>query len=227
MRPIQGVLFDLHSTLVDQGDPDRWLALAEAASGSSVDGPQREGLTAFLARVWGHASEFDPDNERDISAEGHREVFGRLMDHRYPELDPRTVQALYETITDAWTAYDDSIPMLTELKALGIRTALVSNAGIDIRPVLVRTGIQRFLDAEIISGEHGIVKPGPAIFELALDRIDVEPEDALMVGDSFRDDSGAAAIGVRTLLLPRTSGSVHGLDAVAALVRASRTGSAC
>lgn len=39
-----------------------------------------------------------------------------------------------------------------------------------------------------------------------------------MVGDSWRDDAGAAALGIRTLLLPRTTGPVHGLDAVLRLV---------
>jgi len=40
-----------------------------------------------------------------------------------------------------------------------------------------------------------------------------------MVGDSGRDDSGGTALGIRTLILPRTSGPVHGLGAVVSLVR--------
>ncbi len=39
-----------------------------------------------------------------------------------------------------------------------------------------------------------------------------------MVGDSWQDDAGAAAIGVRTLVLPRTDGPEHGLDLVLRLV---------
>jgi FMN phosphatase YigB (HAD superfamily) len=39
-----------------------------------------------------------------------------------------------------------------------------------------------------------------------------------MVGDSWKDDAGAGALGIRTLILPRTRGRVHGLDAVLRLV---------
>jgi FMN phosphatase YigB (HAD superfamily) len=43
-----------------------------------------------------------------------------------------------------------------------------------------------------------------------------------MVGDSGKDDAGAAHIGMRTLLLPRTRGPVHGLAVVPVLVGATR-----
>jgi FMN phosphatase YigB (HAD superfamily) len=39
-----------------------------------------------------------------------------------------------------------------------------------------------------------------------------------MVGDSPDDDTGAARLGVRTLILPRTRGPVHGLEVVLRLV---------
>jgi len=42
--------------------------------------------------------------------------------------------------------------------------------------------------------------------------------DVLMVGDNANDDGGATHLGMRTLILPRTAGRVHGLKAVTALV---------
>ena len=46
---------------------------------------------------------------------------------------------------------------------------------------------------------------------------------ALLFRDWFRDsarvDVGGAALGIRTLILPRTRGPVHGLEAAARLVR--------
>jgi FMN phosphatase YigB (HAD superfamily) len=62
------------------------------------------------------------------------------------------------------------------------------------------------------------VKPQPEIFRAALDALEVAPEETLMVGDAWTDDGGAAALGIRTLILPRTRGRVHGLDAVLRLV---------
>jgi hypothetical protein len=53
---------------------------------------------------------------------------------------------------------------------------------------------------------------------LGLEALGVGPGAALMVGDNPRDDGGAARLGVRTLILPRTEGALHGLDAVLRLV---------
>ena len=47
------------------------------------------------------------------------------------------------------------------------------------------------------SAEAGAPKPDPAIFRLALARLEVEPARALHVGDSHADAEGARAAGMR------------------------------
>ena len=69
------------------------------------------------------------------------------------------------------------------------------------------------------SYEVGAVKPQPEIFARA-DLLNMSAGDALMVGDSWRVDARAAAVGIRTLILPQTSGPSHGLEAVLRLVGA-------
>ena len=57
------------------------------------------------------------------------------------------------------------------------------------------------------SGAVGVAKPNPAFFRMALDRAAVAPEDALMVGDSYRADvRGAWAAGMDAVWLDRTDG---------------------
>jgi len=119
---------------------------------------------------------------------------------------------------DTWLPYDDTLPVLSALGARGLKLGLVSNAGVDVRIVLDRAGLTPLLDAVVISHEHGTVKPQAPIFERALADLGVPAERALMVGDSPRDDVGTAFLGVRTLILPRTHGAVHGLDVVLRLV---------
>jgi HAD superfamily hydrolase (TIGR01509 family) len=221
--PIKAVLFDFHSTLVDQGDPKAWLDLAwihAGRRGTAVEGLGRqrhEELARWLNHVWEHVVEVDPRNERDLSPVRHREVYGALME-RVPGGAEDLEQALYEVMLEVWIPYDDAVPTLKGLKARGLRTALVSNVGADIRPVLERAGLASLFDAVILSYEVGSVKPAAAIFERALAALDVAPANALMVGDNWTDDSGAARLGVRTLLLPRTAGVTHGLEVVLRLV---------
>ncbi len=62
------------------------------------------------------------------------------------------------------------------------------------------------------------MKPDPAIFELAAKSLGLPAHELLMVGDAVDDDGAAARIGMRTLILPRTRGTTHGLEQVLRLV---------
>jgi HAD superfamily hydrolase (TIGR01549 family) len=221
--PIEAVLFDFHSTLVDQGDAATWLALAWEHAGRGGDPAEVLGaaqvteLTAWADRIWERARDVDPDSRRDLDPASHRSVYDTLVEQA-PHVDAELADALYATMLETWIPYDDTIPVLRELAARGVRTALVSNVGIDLRVVLERAGLGDLLDEVVLSYEAGVVKPDTVIFAAALERLGVPPQRALMVGDSWRDDSGAAQLGIRTLLLPRTSGPAHGLELVLRLV---------
>jgi FMN phosphatase YigB (HAD superfamily) len=53
----------------------------------------------------------------------------------------------------------------------GVPLAVVSNTGIDVRPILRRWGIERSFEAVVLSFEVGCVKPDPRIFRLAADAL--------------------------------------------------------
>ena len=86
-----------------------------------------------------------------------------------------------------------------------------------IRTVLDREGVTPLVDAVVLSYEVGCVKPDHRIFQAALDTLGLDAASVLMVGDNAHDDGGGASLGLRTLILPRTTGPVHGLFAVTAL----------
>jgi FMN phosphatase YigB (HAD superfamily) len=256
-EPIRGVIFDFHATLVDGGDPARWIADAQRhlapagaspsrtggeptggeptggeVTGGEVTGGELTGgevtggeltgaelavLREYLHDIWRHANEIDPRSERDLSQELHRDVFTRTVS-RLPGIGPDLIDALYTVMTDQWTAFADTLPVLQELKSRGLRIVVLSNTGLDIRPCLKRAGVSDLLDGVVLSYEVGMVKPDPAIFELALELLEVPAAQTLMVGDSPRDDVGGAPLRIRTLILPRTEGPVHGLGTVLRMV---------
>ena len=89
------------------------------------------------------------------------------------------------------------------LASLGqrLRVGLVSNypCGEAIRRSLKRVGIGDFLDPVVVSGEVGFVKPHPAPFTAALERLALAPEKVLFVGDRWDVDLlGARNAGMRT-----------------------------
>lgn len=220
-QPIRGVIFDLHSTLVDQGSADEWLDSALTQAPADLSPQERNTLIDFLDLVWENARVHDPDSRRDLDPALHEQVFHALIDDG-PGVGRPLAEALYGTLLDTWHAYADAVPTLRELRTLDVRVGLISNVGVSIRPVLEREGLLEYLDGVTLSCEVGCVKPDARIFEHAARAIDCPPANVLMVGDSGKDDAGAAHIGMRTLLLPRTRGPVHGLAVVPALVRATR-----
>lgn len=218
--PIHGVIFDIHSTLVDQGDADAWLDAALAVAPHPLTPDERAALVAFLDRIWEGARVSDPESSRDLSFEAHSRVFHELI-AAGPGVDRALANALYDVMLDTWHAYDDTIPTLMALRERGVRICLLSNAGVPIRSVLDRDGITPWYDEIVLSYEVGFVKPDVRIFEAALAALDLPASAVLMVGDNANDDGGGTHLGLRTLILPRTTGRVHGLRAVIGLVDGS------
>jgi HAD superfamily hydrolase (TIGR01549 family) len=81
------------------------------------------------------------------------------------------------------------------------RIAVVSNNLLEEQQEKLRTcGLDEFVDALIVSEEAGTSKPDPAIFRLALNRLQAIPGDAVMIGDSWAADvAGARAAGMRAV----------------------------
>jgi HAD superfamily hydrolase (TIGR01549 family) len=98
--------------------------------------------------------------------------------------------------------YEDAVPVLDELRRAGLKLGLVSNGARDLEAFVVHHALD--VDAAVGSRAHGWTKPHETIFRAALERLDVEPEDAAMVGDSPEDDvDGARALGMRAFLVDR------------------------
>lgn len=221
--PIDGVIFDFHGTLVDGGDPGRWIRaafrrLTDAGSATpELGSAEFDGLRDHLDQIWHHAHTIDPTSERDLSQARHQDVFARTVALR-PGIKPDLIDALYAVMADQWIPFEDTLPVLQELRSRGVRTVVLSNIGMNVRDSLDRAGVGDLIDGLVLSYEVGLVKPDPAIFAHALTLLDVPGSRALMVGDSPRDDVGGVGLGIRTLILPRTQGPVHGLGTVLRLV---------
>jgi putative hydrolase of the HAD superfamily len=80
------------------------------------------------------------------------------------------------------------------------RTGLLSNAS-DVLPQVLREryGLDGLFDVEVFSSLVGLAKPDPAIFRLALGRLDTAPEATVFVDDYEPNVAAAAALGIRAI----------------------------
>lgn len=119
-----------------------------------------------------------------------------------------------EAVRNIWSAQENeatpiegALPALERLVEAGFRIGIISNIW---HPFLIaaRKHFGTFIDKhvhpdhQIYSYRQGIAKPSELLFQRALTTAKVEPHNALMVGDSYREDiEPAARLGLRTIWL--------------------------
>jgi HAD superfamily hydrolase (TIGR01549 family) len=100
--------------------------------------------------------------------------------------------------------YPDVAPALTELKQRGYKIGLITNVTDDPTEDVERIGLGKWIDEVIASCLVRCDKPNPKIFEIALERLDAVPEEAVHVGDQLLSDAeGATSAGIKGVLLDR------------------------
>ncbi len=100
--------------------------------------------------------------------------------------------------------YEDAPPALQALRDRGLLLGVLSNASQELIPLLLRMGVAYFFDTLVISQLVGYEKPQTEIFRVALESLEVRPEEAFHVGDSYYYDYlGASNAGLKAVLLDR------------------------
>jgi putative hydrolase of the HAD superfamily len=93
--------------------------------------------------------------------------------------------------------------MLLMLRSEGYKLGLISNSHWRFLPSL-REEFEGFFDVITLSYEHGHVKPHPSIFMSTLEKLKVNPNQSLHVGDDpIADIEGARNIGMKTVFVNR------------------------
>lgn len=80
------------------------------------------------------------------------------------------------------------------------KLGIITNAFADVRQFIQdRLGLDDALDALVISAEVGIMKPEKRIFEIALERLEVAPSQAVFVDDFQHNIAAAQALGLQAV----------------------------
>ena len=199
---ITAVLFDWRGILVHDPPHEWWVATAlERCGRQSV--PSEVAALCRGLRAAGDLPEVRAGEATcDCSAEAHRAWSFDFF--RRAGLDEQLASSLYDLDLDpiAHDFYPDVAPTFDALHRAGLSIAVVSDIHLDLRPEFRAAELDEFVDSYVLSYEHGVQKPDPRVFEIALNALGVDATEALMVGDRASHDGGAVACGITTLLLP-------------------------
>lgn len=237
--PIQALLFDLDETLILEEasvaeafratchiaqerygiDPEALThSVREHARELWHSFPTHEYCMALGMSSWeGLSARFEGDDPRlkrlrALAPAFRREAWFRaLAEHGVRDA------ALVEELAAAFIAerrrrhvpFPDAKSVLEELRR-SYRLALVTNGPPDLqREKLEISRLAPYFELVIISGELGIGKPDPRIFEHTLRELSLSPKEAAMIGNSLeRDVVGAKQVGLYAVWVKRPDSEI-------------------
>ena len=200
----RAVLFDVDFTLIYPGPMFRGEGYQAfcARYGMDVDPTKFADAVASAAPLLNHPEDTPYNADIFIAYTSH---IIEQMGGRGPDID-----ACSREIYAEWAAcqhfelYDDVPDVLRRLASAGLRIGLISNTQRCLTSFQSHFELQGLITAAVSSFEHGYMKPHPSIFSTALGRLGAKPEEAVMVGDSIRQDiEGALRAGMRAVLVDR------------------------
>ena len=201
---IRAVTFDVGGTLIEPW-PSVGHVYAEVATRHGVKNISPDVLTERFKTAW-HARK-DFTYARSAWAELVDEIFRGLC-HKPPS--ETFFGELYDHFAEpkAWRIFEDVLPTLKQLASAHIRLGVISNWDERLRPLLDRLELGMFFEVIVVSCEVGLTKPSAVIFEAAANKLQLQPDSILHVGDSFElDVQGARSAGFQRLQLARRPGS--------------------
>jgi len=109
----------------------------------------------------------------------------------------------YQRTMNVWEHVPEFVtPTLVELRRLGYKLVVVSNANGTVRQAFQRIGLFDLVDVIVDSAEEGFEKPDRRLFDVALRRAGANHSHALHIGDIYHIDvAGARAAGLTPVLV--------------------------
>jgi HAD superfamily hydrolase (TIGR01509 family) len=206
---IRAVLFDLGNTLVSYYQPPDFMPILRRSLDACLlalgDHPvPRETQTALVHQA------LELNQERaDLAVWPLEERLRVLFNNYGPDaaMLEQLCTAFLQPIFATAQVSSDALPVLTSLRHMGVKTAVVSNtpwgsSGRAWRSELSRHGLLSALDAVVFCTDVGWRKPHPSPFRRALEMLDASSQEAVFVGDDpVWDIEGAHGAGLRPILL--------------------------
>jgi HAD superfamily hydrolase (TIGR01549 family) len=206
--PVTTVLFDLDDTLFDHAATARAALAATAAGRPTLHGVPLEDLFQRYSEL---LEEMHP---RVMTGEipylvAREKRFQRLLAPYEGGLSGAESQQVAEQHYGHYQRLRQPVAgalvLLQRLKPAYKIGIVTNNRTVEQREKLRFLKMDTLVDALITSEDVGVLKPDPAIYQVALHRLQATPAQTVMVGDNWSADVlGALAVGIRPVWLNRT-----------------------
>lgn len=201
---IRAVVFDLFGTLVyelPREEWDGWLDEAAAVVEADRDAFHAAWTATAVDRQTGRLGDID-ENLRTVAARAGAWPTDAQM--------TEALEARAEMYRKWFVPRPGAEEVVARLRRDGVRIALISMCAPDAPALWHASPLGGTMDVEVFSCEVALRKPDPAIYVLACERLGLEPAECLYVGDgSYRELTGAAAVGMRSVMIADPESTVE------------------
>jgi HAD superfamily hydrolase (TIGR02253 family) len=191
---LKAVIFDLDNTLVD------FMLMKKQAIDAAINAMRDAGLKLSTDEIRQRIDQIY--NERGIEFQS---VFDELLYREFSKIDHKILSAgviAYRRAREAaLVPYPHVTMTLIQLSKMQLKLGVVSDApGKEAWLRLCYLNFHHLFDAVVTFDDTGMRKPNPEPFRKVLEMMQIEPSEALMVGDwAERDVLGAAQVGMKTV----------------------------
>ena len=206
---IKHILFDLGGTLMHaRGD---WNPIHAQADQALVNKLQACDLQISAEQFRQRLHEYYHQRDKDLQETTYhfvlRELLKELSDAEAAESDIRSaLDAMYTITQTNWQLESDTLETLRQLQSSQYKVGIFSNAGDDkdVQELIEGFGVRSYFDFVLTSAACFYRKPHPRAFEIALAQWNIDPQEAVMVGDSLEADIfGAKRLGMKAVWITR------------------------
>ncbi len=195
LENIEACVFDAYGTLYDFNSATERCrdALGDKADALSAEWRVKQLQYTWLRSLMGQYEPF-------------WKVTGEALDYAMDTLgidDPPLRERLMDLYMNI-EAFPEVSEVLSQLKAAGLKTAILSNGSPNMLEAAAKsTGAGELLDANITVDEVGIFKPDPRVYALAVEHLGVPANRIAFQSSNSWDANGAAAYGFRVVWINR------------------------
>ena len=178
---VKAAVFDLDHTLFDRYGTIKKIAPQIVSELSVADGVTAEAFAEELTCA-----------DKQFVHKGWRKIHEYLVDKNMFKVVPtyeeyaQTVLKCFKTTT---VKFDFAIPVLNEIRNMGIKTALITNGTPELQYFKIKSlDMENCFDEIVVSGETAYEKPDARIFQLMAERLGIGTNEMLYIGDHPLND---------------------------------------
>ena len=193
--PYKAIIFDLYGTLVDNFSSQAYDQVQEQMA-KALDIPYPKFRQVMLETI------NDKSSDGFYAVEDNILEICRRLSVKVNTIQIEQVVTLHYEFSESTLVIESKVlEALDTLKSDGLLLGLITNCRPPVPSAFSQSSLAQYIDVPVFSCEERVKKPSQRIYQIACERLKIQPQECLYVGDGSGEElTGAAAVGMLPIL---------------------------